>query len=94
MSWPDNKKSSRNEYHERERERERHSKAGGEREGVIDPPTMPKSSMGISRLEIFAPPKIRNKKSTFYSLILTLHGTNKNKKEVKQKMLCQWVPLG
>ena len=43
--------------------------------------------MGISRLEIFAPPKIRNKKSTFYSLILTLHSTNKNNKRSKTKRI-------
>ena len=66
---------------ERERERERER-------GRLTPLTMPKSSMSISRLEIFAPPKIRNKKSTSYSIILTLHGRNKNKKEVKQKGFC------
>ena len=77
------------------RERERHThththiaKQGVRERGRLTPLTMPKSSMGISRLEIFAPPKIRNKKGTFYSLILTLHGTNKNKKEVKQKGSC------
>ena len=91
VSWPNNKKSSRNKYHERERERERErdSEVGRVRErGRLTPLTMPKSSMSISRLEIFAPPKIRNKKSTSYSIILTLHGRNKNKKEVKQKGFC------